>query len=69
MRSLALLVVLCVAPAFAQERVFRASSIDIEQDQRLDSLETRVTDLESKPTIAPTQAQRCAGGQSCPEPS
>jgi hypothetical protein len=53
MRSLALLVVLCVAPAFAQERVFRASSLDIEQNERLDSLETRVTDLESKPTIAP----------------
>lgn len=47
------LVALCSLPSLAQERVFRASSIDVEQDQRLDSLESRVSALESVPTSAP----------------
>lgn len=54
MKYAILLLATCAVPCGAQERVFRASSIDIEQDQRLDDLETRVGDLEnSRPTTSP----------------
>jgi len=55
--TLALIAVLCAAPAIAQERIFRASSIDVEQDQRLDAIESRVSALEAVPTSQPPRPQ------------
>jgi hypothetical protein len=52
-----LLATLLAAPSIAQERVFRASSIDIEQNDRLSSLEGRVTAIETKPTVSPPRPE------------
>lgn len=49
-----LLVALFSVSAVAQERVFRASSIDLEQNERLDSLEARVSFLEHEHTHTAT---------------
>lgn len=51
--AIILLAVLVASPTLAQERVFRASSIDVEQDGRLDSLEIRVASLEAVPVSQP----------------
>ena len=51
-----ILVALCALPCVAQERVFRASSNDFEQDRRLNSLEQRVSTLEATPVSQPAQA-------------
>lgn len=40
---------LCALPCVSQDRVFRASSIDTEQDSRLDAVEHRVATLEDAP--------------------
>lgn len=48
MRFLLLLAAIMVAsPSYSQQRTFRASSIDIEQDGRLDSLEARMKAVEA----------------------
>lgn len=58
MRSLIfILVALCALPSDGQERVFRASSIDVEQDIRLDAVEQRVAVLEGVPTSQPPRTQ------------
>lgn len=58
MRSLIfILVTLCVLPCAAQERVFHASSIDVAQDMRLDSVEQRVEVLEGVPASQPHRPQ------------
>lgn len=48
MRILVLLLLLFAMPVQAQERIFRASSVDLKQNERIDSLEARVTALEAK---------------------
>jgi hypothetical protein len=58
MRFLVLiLVAIASLPSVAQERVFRASSIDVEQDKRLDSVEQRVSVLEAVPVSQPPRPQ------------
>lgn len=49
MRYALLLVALSSLPCVAQERIFRASSIDVEQNERLDALEARLAVLERTP--------------------
>lgn len=46
-----LLVALSAMPCFAQERIFHASPIDIEQNARLDALEARLAVLEQAPQV------------------
>ena len=54
MRSLMFVLVALVAlPGIAQERVFRASSIDLEQNERLTAVEARVSALEQVPATLP----------------
>lgn len=58
MRLFVLIVVaLCAVPCVAQDRVFHASSIDAEQDMRLDSVEQRVATLEAVPVNQPPKPQ------------
>lgn len=48
MRSLILLAAMMVAaPAYSQQRTFRASSIDLEQNERIDTLESRMKAVEA----------------------
>ena len=52
MRFAIVCMVLCSAlPCNAQGRVFHASSIDLEQNERLDELEARLADLECQPDV------------------
>lgn len=53
-----ILVALCALPCAAQERVFRASSNDFEQDRRLNSLEQRVSTLEATPVSQPAKPKQ-----------
>ena len=47
--------VLCAAlPCNAQGRIFHASSIDIEQNERLSEIEARLTELECQPDVVQT---------------
>ena len=39
------------SPAQAQDRIFRASRIDLEQDRRLDTIEVRLTAIEQASTV------------------
>lgn len=59
--AIIILVALLTLPCNAQERVFHASSIDIEQNDRLDAIEARLAKLDAAkivpdiPTQAPSQ--------------
>jgi len=48
--TIALLAILLAAPGVAQDRIFRASSLDIEQNDRLAAIEARLAAIERKPT-------------------
>lgn len=50
---LAVLMAVIAIPCVAQERIFHASAIDIEQNNRLTNIETRLAALEA-PTVIPT---------------
>ena len=57
--AIAVLSVLCALPCFAQERIFHASPVDVEQNSRLDALEARLAAIERVPQPAPqVQAPR-----------
>lgn len=47
MRLLIVILAALCAPVYAQDRIFRASLIDIEQNERLDALESRILALEA----------------------
>lgn len=49
--AIALIFLFAALPCVAQERVFHASSIDLEQNDRLDALEARLTELECQPDV------------------
>ena len=48
--TITILAILLAAPCVAQDRIFRASSLDIEQNDRLSAIEARLAALERKPT-------------------
>ena len=58
--SIFLIVALCSLPCTAQERIFHASSIDLEQNDRLDALEARLTELECQPDVVQPEAAQVA---------
>lgn len=55
MKTLSLLLLLCVSPCFGQT-IFRATPIDMEQNERLDALEEKVAALTQTPVAATSVA-------------
>lgn len=49
--AIALILLFAALPCVAQERVFHALSIDLEQNDRLDALEARLSELECQPDV------------------
>lgn len=61
MRLAIVVLLLCAAlPCTAQERIFHASSIDLEQNDRLDALEARLSELECQPDVVQPEAAQTA---------
>lgn len=58
--SIFLIVALCSLPCTAQERVFHASSIDLEQNDRLSEIEARLSELECQPDVVQPEAAQTA---------
>lgn len=72
--AISLMLLFAALPCNAQERVFHASSIDLEQNDRLDALEARLTEIECQPDVVqtanpfPTPTQQSAAPKSTLKP-